>query len=407
MSTLTETETIGEAGRQCVVTGATVVIDGALIETDVVVEAGRIVELVTPGRAHAVQRTIDGRGCVLVPGFVDVQLNGAAGFDFTTEPQRLAEIAAVLPATGVTSFLPTVITSSAEQMAYAISVIGAGIAAGVAGARPIGIHVEGPFIAGPRRGAHPARHVRDPDLDEATNWTRSGPVALVTIAPELPGALELIGRLVQGGVTVCVGHTEASVAEVEQAVVAGAVGATHLFNAMGTMSARAPGAAGAVIADERLIAGLIVDGLHVDPAMVLLAWRALGPDRVALVTDAMAALLAPDSAASNGEWWIGKTRITVGPTGARTVDGVLAGSVLRMDDAVRNLIAFTGCTIAEASIAASTTPARLIGRTDIGVIRIGARADLVLLDADRRVTMTMIGGDVVHDPHGRAVSTSA
>ena len=415
--------------RVATIVGASVVVDGSLADVDVTIANGMISAIEAPGRAAFGPGDIDGRGCVLAPGFVDVQLNGAAGFDFTTEPDRLADVAAALPATGVTSFLPTVITSSPDHMARAISVIGAGIRAGVVGAtgaRPLGLHVEGPFIASARRGAHPGRHVRDPDLAEAAAWLDAAPIALVTLAPERPSALELIAQIVAAGATVSVGHTEANVAELAAAVDAGATAATHLFNAMGSMSAREPGPAGAVIADERLIAGLIVDGLHVDPTMVLLAWRALGPRRVALVTDAMAALLAPTpvptsaptsvpltSAAVSGaagsgavasataesgerEWWIGRTRITVGPTGARTDDGVLAGSVLRMDDAFRNLIAFTGCSVAEASIAASTTPARLIGRDDIGSIRVGARADLVLLDARHRVVSTMIDGVVVY-----------
>ncbi|MEO6123628.1 MAG: N-acetylglucosamine 6-phosphate deacetylase [Ilumatobacteraceae bacterium] len=315
------------------ISGASVVIGRSIIAADVVVGNGHIVGIVAPDTFGSDARPIDGRGCTLAPGFVDLQLNGAAGFDFTTEPDRLPEIAAALPRTGVTSFLPTVITSSAEQMALAISVIGAGMRSGVAGARPLGLHVEGPFIAGLRRGAHPARYVRDPDADEALRWLSTASVALVTIAPELPGAPELIRQLVAAGVTVSVGHTAASVAEIAVAVAAGVTGATHLFNAMGTMSAREPG-----------------------------------------------------------------------PAGARTGDGVLAGSVLRMEDAFRNLIALTGCSVADASVAASSTPARLLRRDDVGAIRIGARGDLVLLDDRLRVAMTMIVGIVVHDPDDRSTS---
>jgi N-acetylglucosamine-6-phosphate deacetylase len=182
----------------------------------------------------------------------------------------------------------------------------------------------------------------------------------------------------------------------DAAVEAGVRGVTHLFNAMGPMNARAPGPAGAVLGHSELIAGLIVDGVHVDPAMVRLAWRALGATRVALVTDAIAALGCPP-----GEYSIGDTRVIVDERTARNGDGVLAGSVLRFDQAVRNLIRYTGCDLADASIAASATPARLAQRQDIGRLVSGYAADIVLLDEEHQVVVTIVDGRVVFDPHGR------
>ena len=182
----------------------------------------------------------------------------------------------------------------------------------------------------------------------------------------------------------------------ETAIAAGVRGVTHLFNAMGPMTARVPGPAGATLANSELIAGLIVDGLHVDPVMVRLSWQALGPSRVALVTDAIAALGLP-----HGEYSVGETHVVVDDLGARTPEGVLAGSVLRFDDAVRNLMAFTGCPLAAASLAASSTPARLAQRPDIGRLAAGCLADIVVLDGNHQVVVTVVRGRVVFDPQQR------
>jgi N-acetylglucosamine-6-phosphate deacetylase len=184
--------------------------------------------------------------------------------------------------------------------------------------------------------------------------------------------------------------------EIDAAIVAGVRGVTHLFNAMGPINARVPGPAGATLANSELIAGLIVDGLHVDPVMVRLAWQVLGPDRIALVTDAIAALGLPQ-----GEYSVGETHVVVDDRGARNPEGVLAGSVLRFDDALRNLMAFTGCDLAEASVAASATPARLAQRPDIGRLVAGCLADIVLLDEHYQVVATVVGGNVVFDPQQR------
>ncbi|MEY2445918.1 MAG: N-acetylglucosamine-6-phosphate deacetylase [Ilumatobacteraceae bacterium] len=341
-------------------------------------------------------RTLDATGCRVVAGFVDLQCNGAFGVDFTSGPKDAHEAAARLPETGVTSFLPTVISAPAAATRRAIAELH-GLRCASSGARSLGVHLEGPFHNPVRRGAHARQHLRLPDRDEAAAWSAAGGVALVTLAPELDGALELVADLVGRGVVVCCGHCEVSASELHAAVAAGVTGATHLFNAMGSLSARSPGTAGAVLAAPTLMAGIIVDGLHVDPAMVAIAWRALGSGRLFLVTDAVAALGLAD-----GSFQIGDVDVLVDETGVHTADGVLAGSVLRMDVAVRNLMAFTGCTIEAAVAAASATPARLLGRRDVGVIEPGAYGDIVLLDDSNHVVATVVGGSVVHDPQQRA-----
>ena len=359
---------------------------------DVVVDGSMIiaVDLQTAEHAH---RVIDATGCSVLPGFIDLQVNGAVGVDLTSQPHRIGEVAQFVVECGVTSFMPTVISSSADATAAAIAALSA---SSHDGARSLGIHLEGPFLNPLRAGAHPMHQLRPPSLAEATGWRNDAGVAMVTLAPEMPHALQLVEHLVANGVVVCAGHTMAKPNEIDEAIAAGVRGVTHLFNAMGPINARVPGPAGATLANSELIAGLIVDGLHVDPVMVRLAWQALGPDRIALVTDAIAALGLPQ-----GEYSVGETDVVVDDRGARTPEGVLAGSVLRFDEAVRNLMRFTRCDLAEASLAASATPARLAQRPDIGRLAAGCLADIVVLDEHHRVVATLVGGRVVFDPQQR------
>jgi N-acetylglucosamine-6-phosphate deacetylase len=214
---------------------------------------------------------------------------------------------------------------------------------------------------------------------------------MVTIAPELPGAIEVIGQLVGAGVVVSIGHTDAEAACVVDAKCRGATAVTHLFNAMAPFGHRAPGPIGVVLADDSLIAGLICDGIHVDPLVVRVAWHALGPTRMLLVTDATAVLgLAP------GRRRLGEVDIDVSSAGVRTPDGTLAGSDLALDRAVRNLVAFTGCTATEAVATVTTTPARLLGLDDRGALEAGRRADVTVLDAELHVVATFVGGQLEH-----------
>ncbi len=359
---------------------------------DVLIAGERIV---APASGVGAGATLDATGCQVFPGFVDLQCNGGFGVDFTTSPEDAHVTAARLPETGVSSFLPTIVTSPAEMMVRAVEELDR-LRHGSDGARSLGVHVEGPFINRSRSGAHPRRHIRPPDVAEAARWAAAGGVAMVTLAPELDRALDVVAVLCSAGVVVSCGHCDMTVAELDEAVAAGVTAATHLYNAMGSMSARSPGSAGAVLASDSLTAGIIADGLHVSPAMVAVAWRTLGPDRLFLVTDAIAALGLP-----HGPFRVGDTVVHVDENGPRTSEGVLAGSVLSMDEAIRNLIAFTGCSTADAVAAATETPARLLGRSDVGVIHPGGYGDVVLLDADNQVAATVVGGRVLFDPQQR------
>jgi N-acetylglucosamine-6-phosphate deacetylase len=342
-------------------------------------------------------RRLDAAGLLVVPGFVDLQCNGAVGVDITADPERLWEVAAALPRWGVTSWLPTVVTAPPAIRARALATLRSGPPRRPDGERPVavplGLHLEGPFLAPERRGAHPAEHLRapDPSLVADEGWSRQSGVALVTLAPELPRALDVVSELVAAGVVVSAGHSSASAEEATTAIDAGVTAVTHLFNAMGPLHHRDPGLAGVGLSDERVRVGAIADGIHLHPVTVALAARALG-DRLCLVTDAVAALGMPV-----GRVPLGVLEAFATDDGVRLVDGTLAGSDLSLDRAVRNLKAFARVSLPAAVAAATTAPSALLGLGDRGVIRAGAVADLTLLDAGGAVVATVIGGRVAFD----------
>jgi len=291
-----------------------------------------------------------------IPGLVDLQVNGAAGHDLTSEPERLWDVAAALRSYGVTAFLPTVVTSSPEVPRRALAALASGPPPGWVGAEPLGLHIEGPMLAPGRAGAHPPAWLRDPSLELVAGWSRAAGVAMVTLAPELPGALPVIEALVGRGVVVSLGHTNATADEVSSAVAAGATCLTHLGNAMPPLLPREPGPVGAAFGGSDLVAGLIVDGHHLDPLFVRTAWRALGPDRFLSVSDTTAALGLPD-----GPTRLGDQDVVLADGTVRLLDGTLAGSAASLLDCLRVLVAQTGCSVEEAVATATDTPLRLLG----------------------------------------------
>ena len=264
-----------------------------------------------------------------------------------------------------------------------------------AAARPLGLHLEGPFLAPERRGAHDAAHLVPPAVEIVADedWSAEHGVALVTVAPELPGALDVVRALVERGVVVSAGHSSATAAEARAGADAGISYVTHLFNAMGPLHHREPGLAGVALVDERLHVGLIADGIHVDPAVVALVVRALG-GRLSLVTDAVAALGVPAGPGRLGSLAVD---VTPGDLTVRLDDGTLAGSVLSLDRAVRNAMDFGGLDLVDAVRAVTEVPARVLGLADRGTVAPGAVADLVLLTPEGDVVATVVGGRVVHD----------
>ncbi|MEV5001315.1 N-acetylglucosamine-6-phosphate deacetylase [Nocardioides sp. LML1-1-1.1] len=360
---------------------------------DLLVTGGSCEVAIVDGRIAAAPGAgdrFDATGLHVLPGFLDLQVNGAAGIDLTREPERLWEVAAVLPRFGVTAFLPTVITSAPAQRERALATLAAGPPEGWTGAVPIGLHLEGPLIAPARKGAHPESWLRPPVPEIADGWSRDAGVAMVTLAPELPGALDLVDTLVARGVVVAVGHTEATAVQVRTAADRGARALTHLGNAMPPLGGRSPGPVGAALADGRLVAGVIADGHHLDDTTLAAYAAALG-DRLLLVTDTTAALGMPDGPARLGE-----QEVEVRDGTVRLADGTLAGSAADLAQCLRVLRRATGRSLADAVAACTSVPAALLGDPDRGRLSPGSRGDLTLVDDDLRVVATVVGGRLLH-----------
>lgn len=342
-------------------------------------------------------RVIDAAGLTLAPGLIDLQVNGGFGFDLTAAPESIWEVGARLPRYGVTAFLPTIISSPLETIGAAQAVLSVGSPSGYRGAFPLGLHLEGPFLSPSKRGAHNPVFLRLPEERLVEGWSPQRQVRMVTLAPELPGARAVIGRLAARGVVVSAGHSMADYEEAIAGLEAGITFGTHLFNAMPPFDHRAPGLVGALLADARAKVGLIPDGVHLHPAVVSLAWRSKGASRVSVVTDAMAALgMAP------GRYSLGGSEVIVDKTSARQQDGRLAGSILSLDQAVRNMVAFSGCSLAQALMSATSTPAQLLGLTDRGRIAVGCIADATLWTPERRLVATLVRGGLVWKDKDRA-----
>jgi N-acetylglucosamine-6-phosphate deacetylase len=337
-------------------------------------------------------RQVDATGLMLAPGLIDVQINGLMGFDYTVDPSSIWQSAAHLPRYGVTTFLPTIITSPPEVTQSALKALQAGPPPGWVGADPLGLHIEGPFLSLQKKGAHNPRYLRPLSLDEVSGWSPANGVHLLTLAPELDGAAAVIQKVSRQGVVVSLGHSNATYAQAIQALDWGATCGTHLFCAMSGLEHRTPGLAAALLTDPRPWFGLIADGVHVHPPIVDLAWKAAS-QRFVLVTDAMTALGMPP-----GIYTLGDYQIQVDDRAARLTDDTLAGSILSLDQAVRNLCAFTGCTLAEAIQAATHHPAGLLGLTDRGRLAEGLNADLAFFDTDGHVIATFIDGECVYTP---------
>ncbi|MGD2060657.1 MAG: N-acetylglucosamine-6-phosphate deacetylase [Acidimicrobiia bacterium] len=332
---------------------------------------------------------IDADGLTISPGFIDIQINGGFGHDFTQDPTTIWDVGEKLPELGVTSFVPTVVTSPGEVTDLAMEVVAHRRPQGYRGADVIGLHFEGPWIAPEMHGAHNPGHIAEPDLETALRWADSGLVRIVTLAPEMPGALDVVRALHTGGVTVSLGHTKADFSTTRAAYAAGASLATHLFNQMTPIGHREPGGAVAALLDARACL-VIVDGLHLHDAIVELVWRLLGAERTILITDAMAALgLGP------GTYPLGEGPITVDSRGPRTADGRLAGSVVTPGQALTNLQRITGAHPGDAIRTMTATPAAAVGLRDRGTLRPGTRGDVVLVDDRLDVVRVLSAGETV------------
>lgn len=366
--------------------GPTLLTSGAIEDATVILRDGAIAE-VRPG----IDPSADVRtGGVIAPGFVDMQLNGGYGLDFTGDPETILEVSRKLPATGVTTYLPTRITSQIDTYVPWLRAAEE-ILPQAKGAWPAGIHLEGVYFSHRRYGAHNPDFLRDIDVEEInTRYAASDIVKVVTLAPELPGALDAIRSLRARGIIVSAGHTNGTWAEAQAGIEAGINWGTHLFNAMPGPESREPQISAALLLSNVPV-GMIVDGVHLHPGIVDLAWRAKGARGITLVTDSMAAM-----GQGPGTYKLGVYNVIVDERCARLETGSLAGSIVTMDAEVRHMMAQTGCSLADALIMASTNAADLLGLPNKGRIQLGADADIVVLDESQHVQHTIIAGEVWH-----------
>lgn len=359
---------------------AAALVEGEIVPGDVIVEDGSV------SRVAAMPA---GRSGLALPGLVDLQVNGFAGVDFaTSDAAGYARAAAAMAATGVTAYQPTFICMPWSSYETSLA-IAAEAQRTVAAPRLVGVHLEGPFLSLQRSGAHDPANAMPPDverLDELLSW---GPVTTMTLAPELPGALEVIDRLVAADVTIACGHTEATAAAAHAAFDRGASLVTHVFNAQRPWQHRDPGISGAALARDDVAVSIILDGYHLAPETVTMI-RRCAPGRIVLITDAIAAAARPD-----GTYALGDRSVTVTDGLARLEDGTIAGSVLTMDGAVRAMLEH-GADLAEAVAAATTTPTRVLGRPDLGRLTPGAPADIAVVDDAMTVTRTLVEGVEVY-----------
>lgn len=330
----------------------------------------------------------------LIPGLIDLHVHGANNHDVMDgTPASLQAISNALAKEGVTGYLATTMTASNADIEKVLQLIPQVMPA-KEGAAIFGVHLEGPFIAKNKAGAQLENLTQDPNIALMQQWQSlaKNHIKIVTLAPELPGAIEFIRACRTMHVIASVGHTDATYDETEAAINAGCSQATHLYNAMRGMHQREPGAAGALLLSDKIIAELIVDGIHVHPAIVDLTWQIKGKDRLFLVSDAMRAKCMGD-----GQYQLGGQSVNVVKGKATLPDGTLAGSTLRLSDAIKNMVAFSHCTLAQAIQMAAQNPASVLGISDHkGSIEVGKDADLVIMDAAYQVKMTMREGAVVY-----------
>ncbi|MDN7227251.1 N-acetylglucosamine-6-phosphate deacetylase [Planococcus liqunii] len=367
---------------------------------DVYLEDGKIAAI-APSLAKEADLHIDaaGKDWTLVPGFIDVHIHGAAGFDaMDATPEALSGMASALPKEGTTSFLATTMTQSDEAVSQALQ-NASGFESGDGQAEMVGIHLEGPFISKKQPGAQPVEHIIPPSTELFQKWqSLSGDrIKLVTMAPETEGGYGFVDEVTSTGVIASIGHSDGTWEEMQHAISVGASHVTHLYNQMSAFHHREPGVVGTALVDKRLSVEIIADFIHSHPKSVELAFRQIGADRLVLITDAMRAKgLKP------GTYDLGGQDVFVTENGARLESGALAGSILTMDEAMKNVQSCTDCSISELVAVTSYNAAKKLGLSHKGSIERGKDADLVILDEHLDVQLTICRGTIAYKKEGLA-----
>jgi N-acetylglucosamine-6-phosphate deacetylase len=370
--------------------------DGTILIDDplLIIEEGSVASI-SSRRASAPPlgaRLLEYPDATLAPSFFDIHIHGAAGHDvMEATPEALAVMGRFLASRGTGSFLATTVTAPLDATLRALDRLAQLIEHpyGEGVARLLGIHLEGPFLSREKRGVQPAEHLLAPSIATFDRLfdAAQGHVRLMTLAPELPGAIELTAHATKRGVRVSLGHSNATAAETRASIAAGARSATHTFNAMRALDHREPGILGTVLTDDSLYSELICDGVHSEPEITRLWWRAKGPERAVLVTDAMSA-----TGMADGEYQLGGFAVQVA-YGRATRDGVLAGSILTLDRALQNFIDFAGATVDQALRLVTANPARMLGLEDqAGRLASGFPASLVAVSQEGELIESLVNG---------------
>ena len=362
-----------------------------------IIEGGSITDI---GPSESVRiptaaERIDASGLLVTPGFIDPHLHGCGGVDIMDGAyESLNAVSRIVARHGTTAFLPTTVSAPPDVLSAALERLGGWISMPFDGAKPMGIHLEGPFINAVKRGTHKAANVLAPDPPLFEKWVRASnhSLRILTMAPELPGADLLLRMALDFGVCVAMGHSNATFDEARAAVSRGVCYAVHTFNAMRGLSHRDPGIVGEVLADDRVFAEIIADGIHVDRAVVRTFARAKGKERVLLVTDATSAADMPD-----GRYHLGADTVDVVNGVSRDAEGHLAGSTLTQEIALRNFVEWTDWPLEAALLGLTLNPARALGLDKKGLLEPGADADVVVLDQDYRVMKTFVAGRLVFE----------
>ena len=383
----------GKLLRTFIINGIIVTPEQIMTGYTLCIEDERITHILTGDQEYAPQDiVIDAMGDWVAPGLIDIHVHGALGIDtMQASHEDIHTIARYFASHGVTSYLPTTWSADEEQILAVLKTVET-CPQPVDGAQHLGVHVEGPYLNPDYRGAQRIEMIRKPDPKEYRKWFAEDIVRLATIAPEMEGSKEFIKEAINNQVEIAIGHSGASYEKVIEAADQGVRQITHMFNGMPGLHHRSPGTLGGCLAEDRLFAQIICDGIHIHPQMVKMAVRAKTPIRTILITDAICGSGLPD-----GEYQINGQEMRVVDGVSRTLDGGLSGSTLTLDRAVKNTLDFTGLSLNEVLPMATSVPAKAMGwAKQKGIISPGADADIIILERNLQVRLTMVGGRVIY-----------
>ena len=387
-----------DKNKNIIISNGTIITPFQLLEGKVIsIENGKITAIENRGNIAATVETevIDAGDGFVVPGFIDIHVHGGGGSDVMDgKYEAVKQVAATHSRFGTTAFLPTTMTMSKDKIIGSLKSIHEAFIKGTGAAEILGVHLEGPYISSEKKGAQKEKDIKKASIEEFLEFNQASGnlIRIVTIAPEKPGAIDLIRWLHKKGIIASVGHSNATYKQVQEGIKAGLTHVTHIFNAMRGFDHREPGVVGAALSSPKLILEMIADGIHLHPVAMKILIKIKEVGKIVLITDAMRAASKPE-----GTYNLGDQEVTVVNGQARLEDGTLAGSVLTMDKAVCNMVDKVGVSLTEAIQMATASPARCLGvESKKGSLEPGKDADIVILNKKLKVELTMVKGKIVY-----------